>query len=122
MLKVLIVDDSLAARKYALKALESGDFEVLTAESAMEALKICDENIEDLGLIIADVNMPEMSGIEMLEEFNRSYASYNIPKLMRTSESAEEYRDKAIELGIVGWILKPLNKDSILKVVKHIIK
>ena len=62
-LRVLIVDDSAAHRRLMEKALDQSDYEVLSAANGQEALEIC--NIQSVGLVVSDWNMPGLSGIDL---------------------------------------------------------
>jgi two-component system chemotaxis response regulator CheY len=120
-MKFLIVDDSFVVRKsnehHILSAFP--DAEIIFAEDGKEALllllkkKICPD------LILMDVNMPGLNGIETLKELKKSYDNFQVPVIMVTAEAKKELIVEMIKLGVSGYLVKPYKpKDLIDKILK----
>jgi two-component system chemotaxis response regulator CheY len=110
-MKILIVDDSKAMRMIVRRQLnEIGleDSEFLEAASGAEGMQVVKEQSPDL--VLSDWNMPEMTGIEMLEALNAEGVSVKLGFV--TSESQESYKDRAMQAGAMFLISKPFNADT----------
>ncbi|HTP85695.1 MAG TPA: response regulator [Bryobacteraceae bacterium] len=113
-LNVLIVDDSAAIRKILERVLRHTDFQlgdVIEAGDGKEALgKLGDGNI---GLILSDINMPNMDGLELLQQVKANDAWKTVPIIMVTTEGSQDKVMQAIQLGANGYIRKPFTADQI---------
>jgi two-component system, chemotaxis family, chemotaxis protein CheY len=116
--KVLIVDDSLAVRQQVTAALSPAGFEVLEAENGLQALECL--RIATFALMICDVNMPEMGGLELLEAVRRKGMAVVPPILMLTSEGRADIIERAKRAGARGWLVKPMKSDQLLAVVRKL--
>jgi two-component system chemotaxis response regulator CheY len=114
--KVLIVDDSLTVRQQVMAALSPAGFEVLEAENGYQAL----ERLKSMtfALMICDVKMPEMGGLELLEKVRSSGVGAVPPIVMLTSEGRADLIDRAKKAGARGWLVKPIKSDQLLAVVR----
>ncbi len=118
MKTIMLVDDSTSIRNL-LKNSLIGTYAVLEAEHGKDALAKLDGAKVDLFLL--DVNMPEMDGIELLEEIKKLSAYKDTPVLMLTTETKEELRTKGRELGASGWIVKPCETDKLLAAIQKVL-
>jgi two-component system chemotaxis response regulator CheY len=118
--KVLLVDDSRSVRDSLSELLTSGGYDVLTAEDGLDGLERI-EQTSDLALVICDVNMPRMSGMEMLKRVKAQPAHAKLPILILTTEGRAEVIRDAKQLGAVGWIVKPVSPNNLLAAVRKII-
>ncbi len=118
MKTIMLVDDSTSIRNL-LKNSLIGTYSVLEAEHGKDALAKLDGAKVDLFLL--DVNMPEMDGIELLEEIKKLSAYKDTPVLMLTTETKEELRTKGRELGASGWIVKPCETDKLLAAIQKVL-
>ncbi len=118
-LRALIVDDNLLNRIILEEILEElGIKNITTADDGKKALELCKAraiSMRPFHLIISDIEMPQMSGIEFLEEVKEFKATNHIPFIMITKSSNKKQLMKAINLGINNYILKPFNKDLVKK-------
>ncbi len=114
--KVLVVDDSMMVRMQVTKVLEGAGFNVTAAVDGMDALE---KLAPDMVLVVSDVNMPRMSGIELLEEL-RNTRKVTIPFVMLTTEGQSDMVQRAKTLGANGWIVKPLKAEVLLNTVKKL--
>jgi len=120
---VLIVDDSQTMRKVIQKSVALSGFEMgdcLEAGNGREALEILRSRWVDL--ILADINMPVMNGLEMLRELNQDEIYRSIPVILITTESIEKWRDEAQALGIKGYIQKPFHPEAVRNVLTRIME
>lgn len=113
-LDVLIVDDSAAIRKILHRVLQQTDLEigkVWEANDGVEGLAMLAAN--QVGLILSDINMPNMNGIEMLAKIKESGTLTQAPIIMVTTEGSQEKVMQALELGARGYVRKPFTPDQI---------
>ncbi len=117
---ILIVDDS-ATMIVSLKAtLDMNGYVVETAADGLLALgKLKNGSRPDL--IITDVNMPHMDGIELIRNVRMLPAFRFTPILTLTTESQASKRDEAKRLGATGWLVKPVSSVDLLKVIKQVV-
>ena len=116
---VLIVDDSASVRNQLRRALEADGFTVSEAENGQRGLETCRETPMDL--LIVDVNMPVMDGLEMISKV-REIADYRkTPIFVLTTESGMTTVKQGKALGATAWIVKPVKPDVLLKGVRHVL-
>jgi len=118
MKKVMIVDDSRTVRQQVVAALAPAGFEVLEAQDGLEALDRI-KLTPDLALIICDLNMPRMNGLEMLG-IARETAAISIPVVMLTTEGRTDLIEKAKRAGARGWLVKPFKPDQLIAVARKL--
>ena len=117
--KILTVDDSTTIRKIVRKTLGAFNCEILEAQNGVEGLAVV--NNEKPDLMILDVTMPIMTGIEMLERLRSERKIEAIPVIMLTAESGKEAVTKAVRMGIKDYIVKPFKGPELLeRIQKHI--
>jgi len=111
---VLIVDDSAAIRKILQRMLKQAGLDigkVLEAGDGMEALeKLSGQSV---GLILSDINMPNMDGIQLLSILKSSAEFKHVPVIMITTEGGEGKVMEAVQLGASGYVRKPFTSDQI---------
>jgi two-component system chemotaxis response regulator CheY len=113
-LDVLIVDDSAAIRKILHRVLVQAELplgKVLEASDGQEALNTLSAN--PIGLVLSDINMPNMDGIEMLTKIKANPAWKDLPIIMITTEGSQEKVMQALSLGASGYVRKPFTPDQI---------
>lgn len=119
MASILAVDDSASMRQMVAFTLKGAGYEVVEASDGAEALEIAKTRTFDL--VLSDVNMPNMNGIELVTEL-RQMADYKFtPMLMLTTESAGDMKLKGKQAGATGWIVKPFNPDQLLSTIKRVL-
>ncbi len=116
---LLIVDDSLSIRSIVSRTLEKAGYHVLTAKDGAEAMQVLKEEKVD-GLIL-DVEMPKMSGFEVLSAMRAAPEYREIPVAMLTSRAGEKHRNKALSLGANDYITKPYKEDEFLRIVAKLV-
>ncbi len=115
--KVMIVDDSKTIRQQVSFTLSKGGFEVVEAEDGSDGITKLKENA-DLAMIISDVNMPNMNGLEMVEAMKADGCS--VPIIMLTTEGATDLIDRAKAAGAKGWLVKPFKPDQLITAVNKL--
>lgn len=113
-LDVLIVDDSAAIRKILQRVLLQTDValgKVMEAGDGVEALEILKAN--KVGLILSDVNMPKMDGLQLLSKIKADPDYRDIPVVMVTTEGSQAKVMEAVTLGAAGYIRKPFTAEQI---------
>jgi CheY-like chemotaxis protein len=119
-MKILIVDDDATTRKLLGLYLKTKGYEVVYAENGLDGIeKIGTENP---GLIISDLNMPYMDGIEFVKTVRGDPTRAHIPILMVTTEADPEERERAMSSGVNGYLVKPVTADVITQHIRHILK
>lgn len=115
---ILIIDDSAAQRKVVRLALESKGYQIIEAENGQEGL---DKLSVDLSLIVCDVNMPIMDGLEFVTQIKQKPDYKFLPIIMLTTESQEAMREKGMELGVRAWLNKPFSMEQLLDATTRLI-
>jgi len=117
MRNVLIVEDSKAIRSLIRIALEEeGGFSTTEANNGFEALRTLPSRAFDL--IITDINMPDINGLELIS-FVKSNAAYkDIPLIIVSTEKTEEDKKRGLALGAMGYIVKPFRKEDLIALVR----
>ncbi len=118
MKRVLVVDDSTTMRELVATVIESIGLFVVRAKNGKEALSFVQK--EKFDLIISDINMPVMGGLEFLKEFRKR--SRVVPFLILTTETELSKKEKAKKLGATGWIVKPFKEDKLKDVIRKVLR
>ncbi|MEI7839250.1 MAG: response regulator [Methylococcaceae bacterium] len=117
---ILLVDDSVTMLMSVKNNLEIADFKVETAEDGVKALAKLTAGFKP-NLIITDINMPNMDGIEFIKKA-RALAGFRfIPILTLTTESQQGKRDEGKQAGATGWLVKPVSGADLLKIIKQVL-
>ncbi len=114
-LKVLVVEDDEVSDFYITTKLKSFCREILHADNGMKAIEICQNNL-DLDLLLMDINMPEMNGLEatkQIRKFNK-----DVVIIAQTAYALKGDREKAIEAGCNSYITKPIESSVLLELIK----
>ena len=118
-MKILIVDDDKTTRKLLSLYLKGSGFEVVTAENGLNALeKLGSDTFQ---LVLTDLNMPYMDGIEFLKAMKSNPGTSNIPALMLTTETDEEERQRAIDAGADGYLSKPVTAEVVAAKIRQMV-
>ena len=113
-LDILIVDDSAAIRKILQRVLRQADVDVgqvYEAGDGLEALETLKKH--KVHLVLADVNMPNMNGMQLLAEIKSNAELASVPVIMVTTEGSQSKVMEAAQLGAAGYIRKPFSADQI---------
>jgi two-component system chemotaxis response regulator CheY len=120
MKRILTVDDSSSIRQMVSFTLTKAGYEVAEAVDGKDGL--CKIGGGKFDLIITDLNMPNVDGIQLITAV-RKLAGYSfIPILMLSTESQVEKKDAGRKAGATGWIVKPFNAEQLVSVVQKLVK
>lgn len=122
--KVLIVDDSSTLRASVDFTLSDSGFEVLQAadgDEGLQVLKGIESKKDELGMIITDINMPNMDGITFIKEVKQTTFRF-IPILVLTTESQDSKKMEGKAAGASGWLVKPFKPEQLMAVVSKFLK
>lgn len=114
---ILVVDDEPRSRQGIRKTIERlafDQYEVITAENAAEALNRIDN--EKVHVLITDIRMPEVSGLELLKQLKEKAQDPVVIVISAYSEF--EYAHEALELGVVNYLLKPIAKEKLMDAIE----
>src|SRR5476651_831602 len=117
--KVLTVDDSKTVRIIVRKAFKPYDCEILEAGNGVEGLAVAAKEMPDL--ILLDVTMPVMDGVEMLTKLKADASLKAIPVVMLTAEGGREHVLKIAKIGVRDYIVKPFKEETLIQKVGRII-
>lgn len=117
---LLVVDDSRMVRKIISVSLRhEKHIRLYEAASGLEALdKLMATNID---LIFTDINMPNMDGLELIKRCKEDEKFKEIPIVVITTEDRVEDREQALKLGAAGFVTKPLDRESIIKMATSVL-
>ena len=109
----MVVDDSVTVRKVASRFLEREGFQVVTARDGLEAMQLLQDNKPDIMLL--DIEMPRMDGFEVARRVKGSEELKNIPIIMITSRTGDKHRERAMDIGVEGYLGKPYHEEQLLE-------
>jgi two-component system chemotaxis response regulator CheY len=115
----LVVDDSCSVRQMVAYTLRQAGYEVLEGCDGADALEKLGE--QRVSLIITDLNMPVMDGIEFIRCVRARPNGKFVPVLMLTTESQAEKKQQGKSAGATGWIVKPFHPEKLLQVVAKVV-
>lgn len=115
---ILTVDDSEPMRKMLAIVLKAGGYEVSSAGDGAEGLQVFQKSPVDL--IITDINMPVMDGIEFIRQIR--LISPDVPIVALTTESEDAMRRRGHDAGANGWVVKPFKPQPLLDYIKQLLK
>jgi two-component system chemotaxis response regulator CheY len=118
--KILIVDDSSMIRFVVTKVAKKMGYDVIEANDGQAGLDQLLKN-SDTALILSDINMPIMDGLEMVEKIKQNEELKYIPIVMLTTESKSDLKQRGKELGVKAWMVKPFNEDTFLKAMTKLV-
>ncbi|MBN8437532.1 MAG: response regulator [Accumulibacter sp.] len=117
---ILIVDDSATMVMSVRSTLEMNGFKVETAGDGLAALGKLKAGLKP-DLIITDINMPKMGGLELIKSVKALPGFRFTPILTLTTESRSDRRDEGKKLGATGWLVKPVSGPDLVKVIKQVL-
>ena len=120
MKRVLVVDDSPSVRQQVGLSLSQAGYDVVEAGDGTEGVsKIASDR--SIALVICDVNMPRMNGLEMIEAVKKEPQNAALPIIVLTSEGQPALIERAKKAGAKGWIVKPFKADLLVAAVKKLL-
>ena len=119
--QVLIVDDSAINREMLSKMIE-GEFGVIEAENGKECMKKLKEYGTGIALVLLDIIMPEMDGIEVLSEMNRLHYTDDIPVIMISADGSDTNIRRAFDMGVTDYISRPYDSKVVMRRINNTIR
>jgi two-component system chemotaxis response regulator CheY len=113
--KALVVDDSRAVRMILAKTLRDLGYEVIEATNGKEALDVIEAEKTGITLVLADWNMPEVNGLDLLKQLRRNPALSSLVVIMVTTETELDQMTAALEAGANEYVMKPFTKDILVE-------
>ncbi|MFB1483948.1 response regulator [Corallococcus sp. RDP092CA] len=119
--KVLIVEDSKVSREHIAATVEAVEgVEAVTTASGFEALKLLPRQRFDL--IITDINMPDINGLELINFVKKNPNYRDVPLIIVTTEGREQDRSRGMALGAAGYLVKPFQPEELEALVRRFLK
>lgn len=115
---ILSVDDSASMRQMVAFTLSAAGYNVVEAGDGVEALNRLDRPID---LVITDLNMPRMDGIDLIKNIRVGSNCKRVPILMLTTESQPAKKEAAKAAGATGWVVKPFRPEQLLNAVNRLL-
>jgi len=117
--KILIVDDANLIRTVVQKAANEAGYASVEAVNGAEGLDVLSR--EEVDLVFADINMPVLDGMTMVEKIRELEQFHYLPIVMLTTEADPVLKARAKEMGVIAWLRKPFNKEKFLKVLDKLL-
>jgi chemosensory pili system protein ChpA (sensor histidine kinase/response regulator) len=118
--RILVVDDSLSVRHVVTTFLQRKGWNTITAKDGIEALERLAETRLDVALV--DIEMPRMNGYELLARIRSNPELHSLPVIFLTSRSSAKHRDRAVELGATGYLVKPYRDEELLAELDRVVE
>lgn len=115
MAKALVVDDSKAVRMILAKILKELGYEVREAENGRGALEVIEAEKNAVALVLADWNMPEINGLDLLKRLRQNPELSSLVVVMVTTETGLDQMMAALEAGANEYVMKPFTKDILVE-------
>jgi len=119
MKKILVVDDSETVRQQLGDALSQAGMEVVEARDGIDGLERVAEH-HDLSMLVLDVNMPRLNGLDMLDKLKENPKTASLPVLILTTEAQSSMVTRARKAGAKAWLIKPVKMDMFIDVVQRL--
>ncbi|GAP25215.1 chemotaxis protein CheY [Gluconobacter frateurii NBRC 101659] len=117
-MNILIVDDSRTIRKLLSDTLEAVGHTVCQAEDGIDALDALEKFSPEI--IITDLNMPRMDGLELVKKLRHINTTKFLPILFLTTEDSSEMKEKGRQAGATGWLVKPFDRSRLLNTIERV--
>jgi len=116
---VVVADDSISVRKFVGRMLEKNGYRVILASDGLEAAELIAQH--GCHLVITDLEMPRMTGYELMVQLRQSPSTRRIPVMVVTSRAGAKHRDRAMKEGAVAFLTKPVQEDQLIEAVEKLI-
>ncbi len=116
---IMTVDDSASVRQMVSLTLKDAGYSVIEACDGKDALAKLSGTVD---MIVTDLNMPNMDGIEFIRNVRASAQYKFVPIVMLTTESQADKKEQGKAAGATGWIVKPFKPDQLLAVAKKLLR
>ena len=117
---IMVVDDSITVRKVTTRLLDRHDLHSITAKDGVDAVALLEEHIPDV--ILLDIEMPRMDGFEFATYVKNNARFKHIPIIMITSRTGDKHRNRAMSIGVNGYLGKPYQEVDLLNRIRELLK
>ena len=121
-LTVMVVDDSPSVRRVVTQLIQNAGWKSNQAKDGIDALEVLQHARSLPDLILMDIEMPRMDGFELLATLQSQDSTRPIPKVMVTSRAGDKHRRKALDLGAVGYVVKPYQEEALIVLVRDLVR
>jgi chemosensory pili system protein ChpA (sensor histidine kinase/response regulator) len=115
---VVVADDSISVRKFVGRMLEKSGYRVILASDGLEAAELIAQH--GCHLVITDLEMPRMTGYELMVQLRQSPTTRRIPVMVVTSRAGAKHRDRAMKEGAAAFLTKPVQEDQLIAAVEQL--
>ena len=115
---IVVADDSISVRKFVGRMLEKNGYRVKLAADGMEAAELVAQH--GCHLVITDLEMPRMTGYELMVQLRQSPSTRRIPVMVVTSRAGAKHRDRAMKEGATAFLTKPVQEDQLIAAVEQL--
>jgi chemosensory pili system protein ChpA (sensor histidine kinase/response regulator) len=116
---IVVADDSISVRKFVGRMLEKNGYRVKLAADGLEAAELVTQH--GCHLVITDLEMPRMTGYELMVQLRQSPTTRRIPVMVVTSRAGAKHRDRAVKEGATAFLTKPVQEDQLIAAVEQLI-
>ena len=116
--KIVVVEDSLPTLRMLTIALQRLGFDVEAFANAELALEPLRSHLQP-NLILTDLHMPGMSGLELIQQIKKIERLDSVPVLILTAETTQEFKQQARDMGAQGWLVKPITRAKLMDVIQR---
>jgi type IV pili sensor histidine kinase/response regulator len=114
---ILIAEDSVYTRRIISSVLGQAGYDILACRDGQEAWEVLLQNIDKVNLVLTDLEMPRLNGLDLLQNIREHPQTNRLPVVMLTSRTGDRHRQKAASLGVNGYLGKPCNPSELLATV-----
>ncbi|ANN66783.1 response regulator [Bordetella bronchialis] len=118
---ILVADDSATMRMIVQATLTGAGWKVLAAGNGKDALALAMEQAEPVDLVVSDWNMPVMGGLDLIRGLRQVDRYEEVPVLVLTTEDDVESKTAARDLGVCGWLQKPVDPDLLIEMASELL-
>lgn len=115
---IVVADDSISVRKFVGRMLEKNGYRVMLAADGLEAAELV--SLHGCHLVITDLEMPRMTGYELMVQLRQSPSTRRIPVMVVTSRAGAKHRDRAMKEGATAFLTKPVQEDQLIAAVEQL--
>jgi len=116
--KILIAEDSPSMRSLIVSTISAlGDYEVVEAANGFEALRVLPR--EKVDLVITDINMPDINGLELVNFIKQNPNYQNTPLFIISTEGSDRDREKGLALGVDAYLVKPFSPEALQDLIRN---
>jgi chemosensory pili system protein ChpA (sensor histidine kinase/response regulator) len=116
---IVVADDSISVRKFVGRMLEKNGYRVILAADGLKAAELIAQH--GCHLVITDLEMPHMTGYELMAQLRQSPTTRRIPVMVVTSRAGAKHRDRALKEGAAAFLTKPVQEDQLIATVEQLV-